>query len=178
MVRYSVTCRQKHHNNARAFTHLSFWQEAKHFHTNPSVLDWCLGLELPFIWSPQHLLPRASLCWQLVQSSTGYKSGGKSSLFYNGQLVCSSTFFSSFIKLMSPLYGRRTVVLRIRVFWFWLYTYFWQCVLYFCVWRRKWQPTPVFWPGEFHGQRSLVGYSPWGCRVGHHWTTNTFTFIF
>ena len=27
-------------------------------------------------------------------------------------------------------------------------------------WRRKWQPTPVFLPGEFHGQRSLVGYSP------------------
>ena len=27
--------------------------------------------------------------------------------------------------------------------------------------RRKWQPTPVFLPGEFHGQRSLVGYSPW-----------------
>ena len=23
-------------------------------------------------------------------------------------------------------------------------------------------PTPVFWPEEFHGQRSLVGYSPWG----------------
>ena len=29
-------------------------------------------------------------------------------------------------------------------------------------WRRKWLPTPVFLPGEFHGQRSLVGYSPWG----------------
>ena len=29
-------------------------------------------------------------------------------------------------------------------------------------WRSKWQPTPVFWPGESHGQRSLVGYSPWG----------------
>ena len=28
-------------------------------------------------------------------------------------------------------------------------------------WRRKWQPTPVFWPGESHGQRSLAGYSPW-----------------
>ena len=28
--------------------------------------------------------------------------------------------------------------------------------------RRKWQPTPVFLPGEFHGQRNLVGYSPWG----------------
>ena len=29
-------------------------------------------------------------------------------------------------------------------------------------WRRKWQPTPVFFPGESYGQRSLVGYSPWG----------------
>ena len=28
--------------------------------------------------------------------------------------------------------------------------------------RRERLPTPVFWPGEFHGQRSLVGYSPWG----------------
>ena len=27
---------------------------------------------------------------------------------------------------------------------------------------RKWQPTPVLLPGEFHGQGSLVGYSPWG----------------
>ena len=29
-------------------------------------------------------------------------------------------------------------------------------------WRSKWQPTPVFLPGEFHGQSSLTGYSPWG----------------
>ena len=59
-------------------------------------------------------------------------------------------------------------------------------------WRREWQPTPVFLPGEFHGERSLagcssdsteqhclpgksrgqrnlVGYSPWGRRVGHDW---------
>ena len=28
-------------------------------------------------------------------------------------------------------------------------------------WRRKWQLTPVFLPGESHGQRSLAGYSPW-----------------
>ena len=27
-------------------------------------------------------------------------------------------------------------------------------------WRRKWQPTPVFLPGESHGQRNLVGYRP------------------
>ena len=31
-------------------------------------------------------------------------------------------------------------------------------------WRRKWQLTPVFLPGESHGWRSLVGYSPWGCK--------------
>ena len=28
----------------------------------------------------------------------------------------------------------------------------------------KWQPTPVFLPEKSHGQRSLVGYSPWGCK--------------
>ena len=28
-------------------------------------------------------------------------------------------------------------------------------------WRKERLPTPVFLPGEFHGQRSLVGYSPW-----------------
>ena len=31
-------------------------------------------------------------------------------------------------------------------------------------WRRKWQTTPVLLPGESHGHRSLVGYSPWGCK--------------
>ena len=30
------------------------------------------------------------------------------------------------------------------------------------LWRRAWQPTPVFLPGESHGQRTLVGFSPWG----------------
>ena len=31
-------------------------------------------------------------------------------------------------------------------------------------WRRKWQPTPVFLPGKFHGQKSFTGYSPWGLQ--------------
>ena len=34
-------------------------------------------------------------------------------------------------------------------------------------WRRKWQPAPIFLPGKFHGQRSLVGYSPY---VTKSWT--------
>ena len=45
------------------------------------------------------------------------------------------------------------------------------------LWSRKWQPTPVFLPGEFHGQRSLVGYSPRDRRVGHDWATNTCKFL-
>ena len=41
-------------------------------------------------------------------------------------------------------------------------------------WRRKWQPTLVLLPGKSYGQRSLVGYSPWGLkRVGYNFT---FTF--
>ena len=31
-------------------------------------------------------------------------------------------------------------------------------------WRRKWQPTPVFLPGEFRGQRNLARYSPWDSK--------------
>jgi len=31
-------------------------------------------------------------------------------------------------------------------------------------WRRKWHPTPIFLPGKSHGERSLVGYSPWSCK--------------
>ena len=44
-------------------------------------------------------------------------------------------------------------------------------------WRRQWLPTPVFSPGEFHGHRSLVGYSPWGCKESDmtEWLTHTHT---
>ena len=37
-------------------------------------------------------------------------------------------------------------------------------------WRRAWQLTSVFLPGNPYGQKSLVGYSPWGQRVGHDWS--------
>ena len=36
-------------------------------------------------------------------------------------------------------------------------------------WSRKWQPTTALVPGESQGQRSLMGYSPWGCRVRRNW---------
>ena len=40
----------------------------------------------------------------------------------------------------------------------------------FLHWRRKWQPTPVFLPGESQGRGSLVGCRLWGRRVGHDWS--------
>ena len=38
-------------------------------------------------------------------------------------------------------------------------------------WSRKWQPTPVFLPGRFYGQRSLVGYTVHGVTKRHNWVT-------
>ena len=40
----------------------------------------------------------------------------------------------------------------------------------FLHWRRRWQPTPVFLPGESQGWGSLVGCHLWGHRVGHDWS--------
>ena len=40
-------------------------------------------------------------------------------------------------------------------------------------WRRKWVPTPVFLPGEIHGQLSLEGYSPWGHKESDLTTEHT-----
>ena len=40
-------------------------------------------------------------------------------------------------------------------------------------WRRAWQSTPGFLPGEPQGQRSLAGCSPWGRIVGHNWSDLT-----
>ena len=44
--------------------------------------------------------------------------------------------------------------------------------------RRQWQPTPALLPGESHGQRSLVGCSPWGCQESDTLSDFTFTFHF
>ena len=44
--------------------------------------------------------------------------------------------------------------------------------------RRRWHPTPVLLPGKFHGWRSLVGCSPWGCKEWTHWATSLSIFTF
>src|SRR5574341_1377791 len=48
----------------------------------------------------------------------------------------------------------------------------------FVHWRRKWQPTPVFLPGESQGWRSLVGCSPWVSKSQTQLSDFTFTFHF
>ena len=45
-------------------------------------------------------------------------------------------------------------------------------------WRRKWQLTPVFLPGEFHGQRCLADYSPWGWLNTNMWASEQFRAAF
>ena len=47
----------------------------------------------------------------------------------------------------------------------------WRYIHTLYVLERKWQPTPVFLPGKFHGQRSLVGHSPWG-RKSQTWISD------
>ena len=54
------------------------------------------------------------------------------------------------------------------------------CVRKIC-WRRAWKPSQVISPGEFHGQRSLEGYSPWGHKesdVTEHIIIHVFIFIY
>ena len=45
---------------------------------------------------------------------------------------------------------------------YYLFVIIYLMLVFVTDWRRKWQPTPVFLPGESHGQRSLAGYSLWG----------------
>ena len=48
-------------------------------------------------------------------------------------------------------------------------------------WKKEWLPIPVFLSGEFHGQRSLAGYSPWGLKeldMTERLTLSLFTLIF
>ena len=49
------------------------------------------------------------------------------------------------------------------------------------LWGREWLPTPIFLPGELHGQRSLMGYSLWGCKESYmteQLTLSLFIYIF
>jgi len=52
-----------------------------------------------------------------------------------------------------------------------------DCLVRKIPWRREWQPTPVFFPGESHGHRSLVVYSPWGHKDSDRTEQLTLSFL-
>ena len=68
-----------------------------------------------------------------------------------------SLFFFLFIYLFVYLFFKFYFIFKPET----LYQF---CQTYSAFWRGKWQPTPVFLPGESHGWRGLVGYGLWGCR--------------
>ena len=134
----------------------------------------------------------AAVCG-VSQSQTRLKrlSSSSSSSFF---VFCSSRRVVSRCKLCSK--GSQVPHLSHHAFvWEWeILLRFWRFLLQlsrFCLqcrrlrfnpwvrkipWRRKWQPTSPFLPGESHGQRSLRGYSPWGHKESD--TTQWLTFHF
>ena len=98
------------------------------------------------------------------------------SMVASGQFVFHVTWFEVLLKEISSL-SHCIVFLYFVAFrlpwWLRWYRICLQCrrpgfdpLVWRIPWRREWQPTPVFLPGESHGQRSLedkrLGYSPWG----------------
>ena len=62
-------------------------------------------------------------------------------------------FYTSVSLLLSHIQGYHYHLSKFHIY-----------ALVYCIRRRQWHPTPVLLPGKSHGQRSLVGCSPWGCE--------------
>ena len=89
-------------------------------------------------------------------------------------------FFSSFIKsFTSDLIKMMRAIIAFKVLWLLLHTILLQgnflvaqmiknlpamWETWIDPWKRDCLHTPIFLPADFHGQRSLAGYSPWGCK--------------
>ena len=67
--------------------------------------------------------------------------------------------------LCASVYGHYKRGSHSVIRWLWELNIF-PLFFYLCIYRRRsrWHPTPVLLPGKSHGQRSLVGCSPWGCQ--------------
>ena len=132
-------------------------QQDSHLQTRKRVLSrnqicWHLDLRLPTSRTERNkcLWFKPSRLWYFV-TATWTKI-----LLQQIPSQCPSSFLPSFI--ISPLRNKQAAVLLHPKD---------------TKWRRKWQPTPISLPGESHGRRSLVGYSPRGSqRVRHDWATS------
>ena len=108
--------------------------------------------------------------WTRVKASHWHIPWGK-----NNFAITSTLSSNLYLKNRSPnnLFGK-TSCEELLISWQWQLPYWNQSICLQCrrpgfdpwvgkiPWRRKRQPTPVFLPGKSHGQRSLVGYCPWG----------------
>ena len=111
----------------------------------------------------KHLTQNVSLPPFLSSKSQGSKLNGKKWIESLPQSNDTRIFSESTV---SQIQCYRLVY--VLVIYCWIANYpntYWLKQPFYCLmifWARKWQPTPVLLPGESHGGRSLVGYSPWG----------------
>ena len=78
--------------------------------------------------------------------------------------------FKTCLTLLEYILQRELVCLYLYLIWYIIFKNFYYLVVP--------HPTPVLLPGKSHGQRSLVGCSPWGREVGHDWATSLSLFTF
>ena len=108
--------------------------------------------------------------------SGGWEAGGGAAGQGKGSSPTSLHFRSRHCWGLGPVLKNKS--LNVHGLFYFMHVYVkctYMCVYFsvFIPWNRAWQPTPVFLPGESHGQ-SLAGYSPWGGREWEKdWATNT-----
>ena len=121
-----------------------------------SILQYSKILKDAELWDGKNLYARAG-AWSRVSSMTytGLWYEHKKSL-----IVWSHWDFGTVsLELLSwaqGLFHPLTLFSRVHIFDF----FFFLVIIILAIWRRAWQPTPVFLPRESHGQKSLAGYSP------------------
>ena len=128
-----------------------------------------------FFWSAQNLVNLRLSCSYLLALilATWYRNGRVSSWPRSSVPMLLSTSPNSYSSLTAqlkyeffcetfPVWLRICLQCRRCTFNPWI----WKIP-----WRREWQPTPVFLPRESHGQRRVVGYSPWGHKRVRHNST-------
>ena len=150
--------------------------------THPSILAWRIAMDRGAWWATVHVVTKSwtQLKWLSVHTHAW-------TLSLKTSCLCSDTWFKSYYWRVIVL-GKHCSLKQhssnvstngqIYPYSFYVFTYVHIFLIYYTPWRRKWQPTPVFLPEEFHGQRILVGYSPWGCKESdmnewlnhHHYT--------
>ena len=120
------------------------WKEKKTYETLSHTIHKfnCLLL---FLWPHPGLFTRVSLPWQI--HFFFFLIAQKSPLNFSALYYCSTSLVAQMAKNLPAMWET------------WV-----QCLGKIDPLRREWLPTPVFLPGEFHGQRSLVAYAPWGCK--------------